>query len=72
MICCNTTSPADMEWSADGENTDYSASSSPNRRILLHHEVDSLSDDDDFSDEFSIIDSDDEKRISQSHLMQVS
>lgn len=65
----------DMEWSPDGENTDYSASSSPNRRIVLQNEMDSLSDEDDFSDEFSIIDSDDEKRtdrFAQSHsLMQV-
>ncbi|KAJ8925427.1 hypothetical protein NQ315_009259 [Exocentrus adspersus] len=54
-----------MEWSGDGENTDnYSTSSSPNAgRSLQNQDPDSLSDDDDFSDEFSLIDSDDDKRI---------
>lgn len=54
----------DIEWSADGENTDISNSSSTNasRSVTNHDAVDSFSEDDDFSDEFSIIDSDDEKR----------
>lgn len=52
-----------MEWSGDGDNTDYSTSSSPNAgRSAQNQDPDSLSDDDDFSDEFSVIDSDDERR----------
>lgn len=62
MITFNSTSPVEMEWSADGDNTDHSTSSSPNLRRFNHHDQDSLSEDDDFSDEFSIIDSDDDKR----------
>lgn len=54
----------DMEWSADGENTDCSTTSSPptssNRRNQQEH--DSLSDEDDLSDEFSLIDSDEDKK----------
>jgi hypothetical protein len=64
----------DMEWSADGDNTDYSASSSPIvRRSQQNPDPDSLSDEDDFSDEFSVIDSDDEKQraFSQHHVLQV-
>ncbi|KAJ8971792.1 hypothetical protein NQ314_000538 [Rhamnusium bicolor] len=73
MLTCNSSSPVDMEWSADGDNTDYSTSSSPNAgRSIQNQDQDSLSDDDDFSDEFSIIDSDDEKRMDaryQTHHM---
>lgn len=64
MLTCNSSSPVDMEWSGDGDNTDYSTSSSPNAgRSAQNQDPDSLSDDDDFSDEFSVIDSDDEKRV---------
>ncbi|XP_015836987.1 protein lyl-1 isoform X1 [Tribolium castaneum] len=53
----------DLEWAPDGDNTDYSASSSPVvRRPPQNPDPDSLSDEDDFSDEFSVIDSDDEKQ----------
>jgi hypothetical protein len=65
----------DMEWSADGDNTDYSASSSPIvRRSQQNPDPDSLSDEDDFSDEFSVIDSDDEKQrtFSQHHVLQTA
>lgn len=64
MLPQTNTSPAmDMEWSADGENTDISNSSSTNAsRSLTNHDPDSFSEDDDFSDEFSILDSDDERR----------
>lgn len=64
----------DMEWSADGENTDYSTSSSPIvRRPQQNPDPDSLSDEDDFSDEFSVIDSDDEKQraFTQHSVLQV-
>lgn len=57
--------PADVEWSADGENTDYSTtSSSPtnSRRIQQTFDGDSPSDEDDLSDDFSLLDSDEEKR----------
>ncbi|XP_063919156.1 protein lyl-1 isoform X2 [Zophobas morio] len=63
----------DMEWPADGDNTDYSASSSPIvRRSQQNPDPDSLSDEDDFSDEFSVIDSDDEKQraFSQHSVLQ--
>ncbi|CAH0550077.1 unnamed protein product [Brassicogethes aeneus] len=76
MITFHSSSPADVEWSVDGDNTDYSASSSPNVRKFNHQDQDSLSDDDDFSDEFSIIDSDDEKRaearFNHHHVVQTS
>lgn len=72
----NISSSPDMDWSIDGDNTDVSSSSSPNtQKINYAQDQDSLSDDDDFSDEFSIIDSDDEKRTErhQSHqIIQVS
>ncbi|XP_057657818.1 neurogenic differentiation factor 1 [Diorhabda carinulata] len=72
----NVSSSSDMDWSIDGDNTDVSTSSSPNtQKINYVQDQDSLSDDDDFSDEFSIIDSDDEKRTErhQSHqIIQVS
>lgn len=57
-------SNGDMEWSGDGENTDYSTTSSPNsgKKTTQNHDPDSLSDDDDYSDEFSLLDSDDERR----------
>lgn len=58
-------SNGDMEWSGDGENTDYSTtSSSPNsgRKISHGQDQDSLSDEDDLSDEFSLLDSDDDRR----------
>nr|XP_022913889.1 neurogenic differentiation factor 1-like [Onthophagus taurus] len=62
MITINSNS-ADMEWSAEGENTDYSTSSSPTntRRLQQTYDVDSQSDEDDLSDDFSLLDSDDEK-----------
>lgn len=54
----------DVEWSADGENTDISNSSSPNAsRSVTYHDHDSFSEDEDFSDEFSIADSDEDRRI---------
>lgn len=64
----NSTS-GDMEWSADGDNTDCSTTSSPtttssNRRNNQHHQDhgDSLSEEDDLSDEFSLVDSDEDKK----------
>ncbi|KAK9732359.1 Helix-loop-helix DNA-binding domain [Popillia japonica] len=61
--------PGDIEWSGDGENTDYSTtSSSPtnNRRINQHNfDGDSPSDEDDLSDDFSLLDSDEEKRTNE-------
>ncbi|CAH1101483.1 unnamed protein product [Psylliodes chrysocephalus] len=61
-------SPSDMDCYADGDNTDISTSSSPNGGKSCHNQdQDSLSDDDDFSDEFSIIDSDDEKKMEGRH-----
>lgn len=82
MVIIHATNPApgDMEWSADGENTDCSTTSSPPTTVprRLHQnnqEHDSLSDEDDLSDEFSLIDSDEEKRAearySQHQLLQV-
>ncbi|KAJ8980330.1 hypothetical protein NQ317_008038, partial [Molorchus minor] len=63
MLTYNSSNSVDMDWSADGNNTDYSTASSPNAgRSIQNHEPDSMSEDEDFSDEFSIIDSDDEKR----------
>lgn len=66
----------DMEWSADGENTDCSTTSSPptssNRRS--HHqnqEHDSLSDEDDLSDEFSLVDSDEDKKTEARYNQQI-
>lgn len=66
----------DAEYSADGENTDISSSSSSNAsRLTTNHDPDSFSEDDDFSDEFSLPDSDDEKRIdgrfASHHIVQV-
>lgn len=77
MITPPNSSPSmDMEWSADGENTDISNTSSPNAsRSITNPDPDSFSDDDDFSDEFSIIDSDDDRRtegrFTSHQLMQV-
>ncbi|CAG9821105.1 unnamed protein product [Phaedon cochleariae] len=66
LTCISGTS--DMDWNADGDNTDVSTSSSPNVNYSSHtQDHDSLSEDDDFSDEFSIIDSDDEKRLEGKH-----
>lgn len=68
MVIFHSTSSTsgDMEWSADGENTDCSTTSSPptsnNRRGQQNQDHDSLSDEDDLSDEFSLIDSDDDKK----------
>lgn len=60
----NSGSPPEMEWSAEGDNTDASNSSSPNiTRSQNNQDPDSLSEDDDFSDEFSVLDSDDERRV---------
>lgn len=61
-----------MEWSADGDNTDYSTSSSPLvRKSQQNLDPDSMSEEDDFSDEFSMIDSDEEKRVFSHHVLQV-
>ncbi|GJQ82660.1 hypothetical protein Trydic_g19677 [Trypoxylus dichotomus] len=60
--------PGDIEWSGDGENTDYSTtSSSPtnSRRIPPNFDGDSPSDEDYLSDDFSLLDSDDEKRSNE-------
>ncbi|KAI4466594.1 t-cell acute lymphocytic leukemia/stem cell leukemia-related [Holotrichia oblita] len=60
--------PGDIEWSGDGENTDYSTtSSSPtnSRRIQQNFDGDSPSDEDDLSDDFSLLDSDEEKRTNE-------
>lgn len=64
----------DIEWSGDGDNTDYSTtSSSPtnHRRIQPNFDGDSPSDEDDLSDDLSLLDSDDERRneIKFSHPM---
>lgn len=74
----NSTSGDNMEWSADGENTDYSTtSSSPtnSRRQQLNQDQDSFSEEDDLSDEFSLVDSDEEKQRSETrcpqHMLQV-
>uniref|UniRef100_A0A6P7FZ51 Uncharacterized protein LOC114335753 isoform X1 n=2 Tax=Diabrotica virgifera virgifera TaxID=50390 RepID=A0A6P7FZ51_DIAVI len=68
----NISSPTDLDWSMDGDNTDVSTSSSPNgTKCHQNHDQDSLSEDDDFSDEFSIIDSDDEKRIERHQAHQL-
>lgn len=50
------------ECSGPGDNMDYAMTtiSPPGRKPL---ENDSMSDDDDFSDEFSLVDSDDERRF---------
>lgn len=66
----------DMEWSADGENTDCSTTSSPptssNRRSHHHNqEHDSLSDEDDLSDEFSLVDSDEDKKTEARYNQQI-
>ncbi|XP_017773517.1 PREDICTED: T-cell acute lymphocytic leukemia protein 1 [Nicrophorus vespilloides] len=65
----------DMEWSGDGENTDYSTTSSPPNNArrkdnCYQHEHDSMSDEDDYSDEFSLLDSDDEKKTSSQSMIQ--
>lgn len=63
MLTHTNSSPVmDMDWSADGDNTDVSNSSSPNVNRVIVNDPDSFSEDDDFSDEFSIPDSDDERR----------
>ncbi|XP_074042151.1 uncharacterized protein isoform X2 [Leptinotarsa decemlineata] len=78
ILTYTNSSPAEMDWTADGENTDVSTSSSSNAgRSTQNQDHDSLSEDDDFSDEFSIIDSDDERRIDhrqqpQHNMMQLS
>ncbi|XP_030765695.1 uncharacterized protein LOC115889763 [Sitophilus oryzae] len=58
-----------MEWSIDGDN-DFNREASPNscRAIVSSHEADSFSDEDDFSDELSLIDSDEEKRLDLSRF----
>lgn len=66
--------PGEIEWSADGDNTDYSTtSSSPTnlRQIQQNFDVDSPSDEDDLSDDFSLLDSDDEKIKFPQPLIQV-
>lgn len=75
MLTYASSNGGDMEWSGDGENTDYSTtSSSPTnmRKATRNQDHDSLSEDD-LSDEFSLIDSDDEKRgdIRYTHVIQV-
>ncbi|KAL1497532.1 hypothetical protein ABEB36_008476 [Hypothenemus hampei] len=57
-----------LKWSQDVEKMDFSTSSSASltdRKIvnsISHHDVDSLSEDDDFSDELSLNDSDDDNK----------
>lgn len=60
----------DMEWSGDGENTDYSTTSSPPRRPgeqrkpTPHIDLDSMSEEDEvMSDDFSFADSDEEDAL---------
>ncbi|KAG5872199.1 T-cell acute lymphocytic leukemia protein 1 [Gonioctena quinquepunctata] len=78
MLTYTSSSPAEMDWTVDGDNTDVSNCSSSNAgRSIQNQDHDSLSEDDDFSDEFSIIDSDDERRMEQRqqpqhNMMQVS
>ncbi|CAH1123624.1 unnamed protein product [Ceutorhynchus assimilis] len=51
-----------MEWSSvEGENLDYSTSDC--KIQIIQHEADFWSDDDDFSDDLSLADSDEEKRL---------
>lgn len=66
-----------MDWTAlDGDNspTSSSTSSSIRKDSHLYQDVDSFSEEDDLSDDFSFLDSDDERkndpRVSH-HLMQV-
>lgn len=71
--------PRSMDWSAgEGENSPTSSSpSSGIRRESQHYQdLDSFSEEDDLSDDFSLLDSDEERRstdirVSQ-HLIQVS
>lgn len=60
MLTHTNSSPVmDVDWSGDGDSN----TSSPNtNRLTENHDVDSFSEEEDFSDEFSVIDSDDERR----------
>lgn len=69
-----------MEWSGDGENTDYSTTSSPprrpgeNSRLTQNNDIDSMSEEDEvMSDDLSFVDSDEDrqtvKNMSQVHPM---
>lgn len=65
-----------MDFTPEGENTDYSTTSSPVNNTRRHHpnHDDSLSDEDDLSDEFSLVDSDEERRAEarySQHVLQV-
>lgn len=65
-----------MDFTPEGENTDYSTTSSPVNNSRRHHlnQDDSLSDEDDLSDEFSLMDSDEERRADarfSHHVLQV-
>ncbi|XP_060532576.1 uncharacterized protein LOC132705741 [Cylas formicarius] len=64
MVICRSSSTSEdvMDWSGDGDHTELEAVS-PNVKTIHHQELDSLSDEDDFSDELSLVDSDDEKRL---------
>ncbi|XP_019754808.2 T-cell acute lymphocytic leukemia protein 1 homolog [Dendroctonus ponderosae] len=54
-----------LEWSNDRETVDGGMEVYPAGGKIgpTHQEIDSLSDDDDFSDDLSLVDSDDEKRF---------
>lgn len=80
MILGTPNTPKEMDWSVEnGENTDYSTSSPTpsmcsSKRAHTHQDGDSLSEEDDLSDEFSLLDSDEEKRQDiriQHHVLQV-
>lgn len=76
MVILHSTnsSSGDMEWSADGENTDCSTTSSPpttTRRSQQNQDHDSLSDEDDLSDEFSLVDSDEDKKAEARYNQQI-
>ncbi|XP_050315889.1 uncharacterized protein LOC126750353 [Anthonomus grandis grandis] len=76
MLITNVTAKQDdsMDWSvSENDNLEISPVT---RRTFMQHEIDSLSDEDDFSDEISLVDSDDEKRFDFNrcppHHLQVS
>ncbi|KAF7268421.1 hypothetical protein GWI33_018431 [Rhynchophorus ferrugineus] len=67
MPLITTKSPENrMEWQAsEGDNADFNRGATPPgcRALVPPQEMDSFSDDDDFSDELSLVDSDEEKRL---------
>lgn len=65
-----------MEWSGDGENTDYSTTSSPPRRpgeasrLTQSNDMDSMSEEDEvMSDDLSFADSDEDRHKNASQVV---